>query len=82
MRRDLQEGRHWNPESLAALHNAKENARFVALGHLPAGPYRATPGMNGQIAFFFVVDRSSVHYLRLKSSNVQTLASFDIQTAD
>ena len=82
MRRDLQEGQHWNPESLAALHNAKENARFVALGHLPAGRYRATLGMNGQIAFFFVVDRSSVHYLRLKSSNVQTLASFDIQTAD
>ena len=49
--------------------NAKENAWFIALGHLPAGRYRATLGMNGQIAFFFVVDRSSVHYLRLKSSN-------------
>jgi hypothetical protein len=78
MSRDLQEGRHWNPESLAAL----QNARFVPLGHLPAGRYRATLGMNGQIAFFFVVDRSSVHYLRLKSSKAQTLSSLDIQTAD
>jgi len=42
MSRDLQEGRHWNPESLAALHNAKESAWFVPPGHLPAGRYRAT----------------------------------------
>jgi len=82
MSRDLQEGRHWNPESLAALNNAKENAWFIPLGHLPAGRYRATLGMNGQIAFFFVVDRSSAHYLRLKSSKAQTLSSLGIQTAD
>jgi len=108
MSRDLQEGRHWSPESLAALHNAKENAWFIALGHLPAGRYRATLGMNGQmegiaqfvsagfeiadfplqcadkgqIAFFLVVDRSSVHYLRLKSSKAQTLSSLGIQSAD
>ena len=37
---------------------------------------------NRQIAFFFVVDRSSVHYLRLKSGNVQTLTSLDIKAAD
>jgi hypothetical protein len=105
---DIPEGRHWNLESLAALHNTKENAWFIPLGHLPAGRYRATLGMNGQmegiaqiisasfditdfplqcaekgqIAFFFVVDRSSVHYLRLKSSKGQTLSSLDIQTAD
>ena len=105
---DIPEGRHWNPERLAELHNAKENAWFIPLGHLPAGRYRATLGMNGQmegiaqiisagfdiadfplqcadsgqIAFFFVVDRSSVHYLRFKSSKGQTLSSLDIQTAD
>jgi len=105
---DIPKDRHWNPESLAALHNAKENAWFIPLGHLPAGRYRATLGTNGQmegvaqiisagfdvadfplrctgngqIAFFFVVDRSSVHYLRLKSGNVQTLTSLDIQAAD
>ena len=105
---DIPEGRHWNPERLAELHNAKENAWFIPLGHLPAGRYRATLGMNGQmegiaqiisagfdiadfplqctdsgqIAFFFVVDRSSVHYLRFKSGNVQTLTSLDIQAAD
>ncbi len=105
---DIPEGRRWNAESLARLHSAKENAWFIPLGHLPAGRYRATLGMDGQmegiaqidsagfdiadfplqcadsgqIAFFFVVDRSGVHYLRLKSSNVQTLTSLDIQTAD
>jgi hypothetical protein len=105
---DIPEGRHWNPERLAELHNAKENAWFIPLGLLPAGRYRATLGISGQmegiaqivsasfdiadfplqcadkgqIAFFFVVDRGSVHYLRLKSSNVQTLTSLDIQAAD
>ena len=104
----IPEGRHWNPERLAELHNAKENAWFIPLGHLPAGRYRATLGMNGQmegiaqivsagfditdfplqcadrgqIAFFFVVDRSSVHYLRFKSGKGQMLTSLDIQTAD
>jgi hypothetical protein len=104
----IPEGRHWNQERLAELHNAKENAWFIPLGHLPAGRYRATQGMSGQmegiaqivsasfdiadfplpcadsgqIAFFFVVDRSSVHYLRFKSGKGQTLTSLDIQAAD
>ena len=34
---DIPENRHWGPEALAALHNAKENAWFIPLGHLPAG---------------------------------------------
>ena len=105
---DIPEGRHWNPERLAELHNAKENAWFIPLGHLPAGRYRATLGMNGQmegiaqiisagfdiadfplqctdsgqIAFFFVVDRSGVHYLRLKSGKSQALLGLNIQRAD
>jgi hypothetical protein len=104
----IPEGRHWNQERLAELHNAKENAWFIPLGHLPAGRYRATLGMSGQmegiaqivsasfdiadfplqcadkgqIAFFFVVDRSSVHYLRFKSGKGQMLTSLDIQAAD
>jgi hypothetical protein len=105
---DIPKDRHWNPERLAELHNARENAWFIPLGHLPAGRYRATLEMNGQmegiaqiisagfdvadfplqcaesgqIAFFFVVDRSSLHYLRFKFGNGHTLASLDIQTAD
>jgi hypothetical protein len=105
---DIPEGRHWNPERLAALHNANENAWFIPLGLLPAGRYRATLGMSGQmegiaqivsasfdiadfplqcadkgqIAFFFVVNRSSVHYLRFKSGKGQTLTSLNIQAVD
>ena len=105
---DIPKGQQWNQERLAELHNAKENAWFIPLGHLPAGRYRATLGMNGQtegiaqiisagfditdfplqcadrgqIAFFFVVDRSSLHYLRFKSGKGQTLTSLDIQAAD
>ena len=36
----------------------------------------------GQISFFFAVDRSGLHYLRLESSSVRTLASLKIQAAD
>lgn len=79
---DIPKGQQWNQERLAELHNAKENAWFIPLGHLPAGRYRATLGMNGQIAFFFVVDRSSLHYLRFKSGKGQTLTSLDIHAAD
>jgi hypothetical protein len=108
MAAEIPEGRHWSPESLAMLHNAKENAWFIPLGHLPAGRYRAILGVKGemegvaqiistsfditdfplqcadkgQIAFVFVVDRSSLHYLRLKSGKGETLSSLDIQPAD
>ncbi len=105
---DIPKDRHWDPERLAGLHNAKENAWFIPLGHLPAGRYRATLGMNGQmegiaqiisadfdvtdfplqcagsgqIGFFFVVDRGSIHYLRFKASRGETLSSLEIQAAD
>jgi hypothetical protein len=105
---DIPKDRHWNPENLAELHNAKENVWFIPLGHLPAGRYRATLGTNGQmegvaqiisagfdvadfplqcagngqIAFFFVVDRSSAHYLRFRPGKGQTLTSLDIHAAD
>ena len=39
----------WDSGTLALLHNAKENAWFVPLGHLPAGRYRATLRQNGPI---------------------------------
>ena len=40
----------WDSETLARLHNAKENAWFVPLGHLAAGRYRATLRQTGPIA--------------------------------
>jgi hypothetical protein len=36
----------------------------------------------GQIAFIFVVDRSSPHYLRFKSGKGETLSNLEIQPAD
>lgn len=45
---DIPKDRHWGPERLAGLHNAKENAWFIPLGHLPAGRYRARLGVHGQ----------------------------------
>ena len=105
---EIPEDRRWNPESLASLHNTKENVWFVPLGHLPAGRYRATLRMDGpaegiaqilsanfditdfplqcsesgQIGFVFAVNRSGVHYLRLKSGKSQALLGLDIQRAD
>lgn len=37
----------WDSGALAMLHNAKENAWSVPLGHLAAGRYRATLRQNG-----------------------------------
>jgi hypothetical protein len=39
----------WDSGALAMLHNAKENAWFVPLGHLPPGRYRATLRQSGPI---------------------------------
>ncbi len=44
---EIPKDRRWDSGTLALLHNAKENAWFVPLGHLPAGRYRATLRQNG-----------------------------------
>ena len=98
----------WDSGALAMLHNAKKNAWFIPLGHLPAGRYLATlysagplegvaqiisarfditdfplqcPGRK-QIAFVFEVDRSGIHYLRIRSAKAQALSGLEIQHAD